>query len=120
MKNITTLVLVFAIFSLASGCAMWSGYDGKGFGSTVGFEKAGHKIVGSVSSTVDCGYIFGAIPLDDVELYKRAMTDIRAQANLKGRSAALAHITQDIVVKDFFIYKSVALTISADVVEFTK
>lgn len=120
MKNITALVFFLTIFLLVSGCAVWSGYDGAGFGSTVTFEKSGHKIVNQVSSTVDCGYIFGSIPLDDVNLYQKAMKEIRAKAALEGKSAVLAHVTQDIVVKDFFVYKTVALTISADVVEFTK
>ena len=118
MRNLIALM----ILALLCGCVSWGGHGQSGFSSKTVLKGSGYKHVKSVTAKADVMYILGSILLDQnkADLYKRAFKKLRADAQLDGKAYALANITTDIVVKNFLVIKFVELTVSADVVEFTK
>lgn len=111
-----------ALFTFLTGCVSWGGFNNNGFSSKTILKESGYRVVNNVSAKANCMYILGSILLDDTkaDLYKNAFRELRSKAQLDGKARALANVTTDIVVKNYFVVKFVELTVSADVVEFQK
>lgn len=118
MKKLFVLMMAL----MFSGCVSWGGFNNQGFSSRTILKGSGYTVEKTVSAKASAMYILGSIMLDDsqADLYKRAFKKIRSDADLEGKSHALANVTTDIVVKNYIVVSFVELTVSADVVKFTK
>lgn len=118
MKKVTFLVAIVAI--MFSGCVASGGMSNGGFSSNTNLKSSGYEIVKTVSAKAGTMYILGSILFDapQADLHKRALADLRAEANLQGKSQALANITTDVVERNYLVVRFVELTVTADVVEF--
>ena len=73
-----------------------------------------------VTGSAECFYIIN-IPMGDVEVVSKSEAQIRQKAALDGRPYQLVNWTKDDVVTSYFgIAKNHAVTLTADVIEFTK
>jgi hypothetical protein len=120
-KKLFLLITLAIVVVAFSGCASYGRVHGVGHGSGASMHAKNFKVVKRhITTTVECPYVLGGIPLGDIHLWSRAMDDIRKQANMTGKPYALVNMTWDrgwTLLKN--IYHIDRLVLSCDVVEYT-
>ncbi len=119
-QSITLLCWILILTSLAiSGCGSSIGLYPHMAETQTQLSNSNFKIIQTgVTGYSRCWYIMNTIPIGDLNLYEHAMNDIRNQVQPVGRSISLINITQDRSVVTYLVVSKVALTLTADVVEF--
>lgn len=111
---------VLATALLLSGCGASIGTYSTTTETETQLNRGNYKVVESgVIGKASCWYLFSAIPLGSMELYRQAMDQIRRQIASKGKPIALVNITQDLSTTSFVVVSRADLTLTADIIEFT-
>ena len=118
-RQIVMLTILVLLAVTVSGCVSSSGRMNNGFSSSTVLEQGNHKVINQVQGQHECAYVIG-IPLGVTDLWSNAMNNPRDEANLTGAQALsnMAHDETTWGVGVFYYIRK--LTITADVVEFTK
>jgi hypothetical protein len=137
MRKATIAVLILGVVAL-SGCAQ-TGTFTAGNLTTVELSEPNYEVVATgVSGTAKAGYLIGASFSDGAKsgpislfrvsgtghLYKEAMEGLWAFESKQhgpaaGRRLALINIRYDADTRNFLVYNDIAVSLRADVVEFT-
>ena len=122
MKTIRFLFAV-ALLGLISSCGMnYANMLNQNQNATqVQLSSANYKIVDRVTGTAEVKYIFLIGGINKRQLYENAYSAMVAKANLMNSSRALINIvTEEHVGGVIPFYMKRTLTVSANVIEFTK
>lgn len=121
MRRIMLLVAVLALFSVASGCASYAGTHPVPVGYTeIVLKENDFKTVQThLKGSADCAYIFN-IPLGDTNVLSKALGQIRDSAAMEGKPAMLVNFTKDETIFSILFYKKHKVTLTADMIEYTK
>jgi len=119
-RQMVMLTILILCAVMLSGCVSSHGRMNQGFSSQTVLEQGNHKIIHTVQGTATGTYVMG-IPIDgETDLWAAAMNVVRDEANLSN-SQAFANMAHDETSKGVGIFYYVKkLTITTDVVEFTK
>lgn len=121
MRKILFIFISGAVILGFSGCGASLGLYPTVTETQVQLNRKNFKVIKSgIVGTAECWYVLNVFPLDDTELYKRAMNEIRKQADALGKPYAIVNITQDFSASTYFVVGRAAVTLTADVVEFTE
>lgn len=121
MRKVSFFVIITALVFMLSGCGASLGLYPTLTQTQVQLSQKNFKVVRSgVMGTAECWYVLNVFPLDDTELYKRAMNEIRKKADIQGESYAIINITQDFSASTYFFVGRAAVTLTADIIEFTE
>lgn len=118
----SALALLALVILVGAGCSSYTGLYPipNAHGEIVLHENDFKTVKTHAKGHAECAYIFG-IPLGQPEIKSRALAEVRDQAVLDGRPAHLVNFTEDDTTFSILgVYKVEKVTITADVIEFTK
>ncbi len=118
MAGFRALVALGAAFCLA-GCVTSSGEFPGQSDSRVDLSKANFRVLKAGAVGTSYGFkLLGIFPLAAPH-YSTAMQDLRSQAPMEGRAAAVANVTQDNSSLYLILFSIPKITVSGDIIEFT-
>jgi hypothetical protein len=89
--------------------------------TTVNLESNNYKVIGRVSGTSTMTYYLGVGGMKNTQIVENATNDMLAKANLNEGSRALVNQVVDIHKGGIpFFYSKITVTVSANVIEFTR
>jgi hypothetical protein len=115
------LFLVLVLVAMMVGCSSTRGshYD-TAQATSVDLKTANYRILKSNAVGTDRGFkLLGFIPFSTPS-YVDAMNDLRSQAPMENRAAALANVVQEESSLWLLLFSIPKITITADIIEFTK
>ena len=116
----TSLIVTFGItMLLLSSCAFHGGYIGHSIVTNVELSQNNFTVIDRVSGSASSVKILG-FGLSNERMYAEAYNEMVDNAKLKGGAKALANITTDTQIAKFIISSRKTITVSADVIEFTR
>ena len=113
------LVSLFLIALLFAGCAIHGGYLGHSIITTVELSQNNFKVVDRVSGSAYANKILG-FGISNEKLYNDAFSQMVKNADLKGGAKALVNVATDVQFSKYVLWSRKTVTVSADVVEFTR
>ena len=123
MKTIKTTLVTIVVSVLLSSCGMNSALilNHNHNNTQVNLSSNNYKILDKVSGSAEVEYILMIGGLDKRQLYENAYSAMLSKANLTGGAKALINIMTEEHVGGVppFYYKR-TITVSANVIEFTK
>ncbi len=89
--------------------------------TTVHLESNNYKVIGRVSGTSSMTYYFGIGGMQNTQIVEKATNEMLSKANLNEGSRALVNQVVDIHKGGVpFFYSKITVTVSANVIEFTR
>ncbi len=123
MKNIISISVVVIIAALMTSCGInYSAISNLNQNSTqVHLTNNNFKVVDKVVGTSDVSHVLIFGGMNKRHLYEDAYADMMNKANFGGNARALVNIVTEEHIGGFFpIYFTRTVTVSANVIEFTK
>ena len=123
MKRITTLLSMMFLTSLLSSCGVNYATTGNYNLNTTQVRLASDnfRVVDNLSGSASVSYIFLIGGLSEHQLYENAYADMMKRADMKSGSRAIANVVTEEHVAGFApIYITRTITVSANLIEFTK
>ena len=121
MKKLALFIVMCVLSVSISGCGASLGIYPTLSETQVQLSRKNYRVIKSgVTATASVYYVLNVFPLDDTQLYKRAMNELRKKANMEGKSCAIANVTQDFSASTFLVVGKASVTLTADIVEFTE
>lgn len=123
MKKVSLFAAVAGAMVLLNSCGASHALISNSNLNTTQVQLAGNnfKVVDKVSGTSDVSYILGIGGLNKKQLFENAYSAMMDKANLKGGARAVVNnVTEEHIGGLFPIYFKRTVTVSCNVVEFTK
>jgi hypothetical protein len=117
-----TLLAVALLVLIGAGCASYMPtYATPAMHVGIETTENDFKVAAThLKGTAECTYLFGGIPMGDPQIVSKALGQIRDQAQMEGRPVALVNYTEDRTAWSVFFIKRDKVTITADLIEYTK
>ena len=117
--SVRRFIVAVALLALVAGCTSKGGdYQSQNV-TTVDLSKGNYKVLKSSAMGDSTGFkLFCCIPFSSPS-YAKAMNDLRGQAPMEGKAAAVTNVTQDRSQVWLLLFSLQKLTVTGDIIEFT-